>query len=174
MNEIPLERRLEPTEAKLIKLTPRGRQAIQVWAEANRLNFSAAIETLALIGLQDERSLYIMPALQEAARQAMRLAFNRLARLLSDIAIEAAAGRTVAEGVLLQLIRETAAAAPDDFEAVMTIQRDGQREPDARIRRFHQQIKASAEAMAIRRLRQSQSRIEEILDDSETDEGGEP
>ena len=108
-------RRPETTYSKHVRLTEFGRAKIEAWAQANEINFSAAIETLALMGLDDERSLYVIPALRATTLQGIRLSFNRLARLLSDIAIEAAVTRTMSEGIMLQMVRELAGASPDDF-----------------------------------------------------------
>ncbi|MCI0730341.1 MAG: hypothetical protein L0332_26970, partial [Chloroflexi bacterium] len=111
----------------------------------------------------------ILPALRATTLQGLRLAFNRIARLLSDIAVEAAIGRTTSEGVMLQLIREVAASYPDDFEAVMSVRRDGRRAADARIRRFHDDIKANMAEEAIRRLRNSVSQVQELFDEEEAE-----
>ena len=45
--------RLEHTKSKLIKLTPPGKEKIKDWADKQGLNFSAAIETLALLALEE-------------------------------------------------------------------------------------------------------------------------
>jgi hypothetical protein len=160
-------RRPETTYSKHVRLTEFGREKIEAWAQANGINFSAAIETLALMGLQDERSSFIVPALRATALQGIRLSFNRLARLLSDIAIEAAVSRTMSEGIMLQLIRELAVAHPDDFEAVMRVRRDGRSQGDARIRQFHDDLKARVEQEAVRRLKRSMSRVDELLNSDE-------
>lgn len=156
-------RRPDKTYPKHIMLTVFGREKIEAWAEANGLNFSAAIETLALMGLDDERSSYAIPALRATTLQGIRLSFNRIARLLSDIAIEAAASRTISEGIMLQLIRELAAEHPDDFVDMMNISRDGRDQAHTRIRAFHDDITHSAEQKAIRRLKKSVSRVQELF-----------
>jgi hypothetical protein len=165
--ETKLTRRPDKTYSKHIMLTEFGREKIEAWARTNRLNFSAAIETLALMGLDDERSSYAIPALRATTLQGIRLSFNRIARLLSDSAIEAAVARTMAEGIMLQLIREQAAANPDDFEAMMRVRRDGRDRVQARVRGFHDDIKASIEREAIRRLKRSVSRVEELFGGNE-------
>ena len=156
-------RRPDKTYPKHIMLTVFGREKIEAWAEANGLNFSAAIETLALMGLDDERSSYAIPALRATTLQGIRLSFNRIARLLSDIAIEAAASRTISEGIMLQLIRELAVEHPDDFVDMMNISRDGRNQAHASIRTFHDDITHSAEQKAIRRLKKSVSRVQELF-----------
>jgi hypothetical protein len=156
-------KRLQSTKRKSVRLTPQGLTRIDTWTKANELNFSAAIETLALIGLEKESVDYIIPALRTTTLQALQLSFNRLARLLSDIAVESAVARTTSEGILLQLLREVAAAHPDDFEEVVNVRRDGSRDIDARIRRLHKDIKAGMEAASVVRLRDAVSQVEELL-----------
>ena len=156
-------RRPDKTYSKHIMLTEFGREKIEAWAKANGLNFSAAIETLALMGLDDERSAYAIPALRATTLQGIRLSFNRIARLLSDIAIEAAASRTMSESIMLQLIRELAVEHPDDFVAMMNISRDGRNQTHTRIRAFHNDLKTDVEQDAIRRLKKSVSRVQELF-----------
>jgi hypothetical protein len=165
-------RRPDKTYSKHIMLTEFGREKIEAWAKANGLNFSAAIETLALMGLDDERSSYAIPALRATTLQGIRLSFNRIARLLSDIAIEAAASRTMSEGIMLQLIRELAAKHPDDFVAMVNISRDGRNQLHQRIRRLHDDIKNDAEQDAIRRIKQRKSvtLVQALFEDPEEEQ----
>jgi hypothetical protein len=96
------------------------------------------------------------------------LALNRLAGLLSDIAVEAAAARTMSDAVMLQLIRETAEAYPDDFIERMVVQRGAARTSvDGRVRAFHDNIKAGVEEEAVRRLRKAVGRVEAVLGEKE-------
>ena len=161
-------RRLSVTRPKCITLTEPGREQIQAYAEEQGLNFSAAIETLALRGLEDEGMYYLVPALRAVTLQGVRLAFNRMASLLSDIAIEAAAARTMSDAVMLQFIRELAAAYPDDFIERMVVQRGGGRNTaDGRIRAFHDEVKAGVEEEAVRRLKKAVGRVEAVLGEKE-------
>jgi hypothetical protein len=163
-------RRPDKTYSKHIMLTEFGREKIEAWAEKNKLNFSASIETLALMGLDDERSSYAIPALRATTLQGIRLSFNRIARLLSDIAIESAASRTMSEAIMLQIIRELADEYPDDFKDKSRISRDGRNLVHARIRAYHEDIKTSVEQEAIRRLKKSTSRVEELFAGDEEEE----
>jgi len=157
-------RRLSVTRPKSITLTERGRERIQAYADEQGLNFSAAIEMLALRGLEDEGMYYLVPALRAVTLQGVRLAFNRMASLLSDIAIEAAAARTMSDAVMLQLIREMATAYPDDFIERMVVRRGGRRESvEGRIRTFHDEVKAGVEEEAVRRLKKAVGRVEAVL-----------
>ena len=148
---------------KHVKLTEFGRSQIEAWAQTNNVNFSAAIETLALMGLDDQRADYAIPALRATTLQGLQLAFSRLARLLSIIAMDAAASRMTNEAILLQLIRELAEQHPDDFEARMRVPRDSRLQRDSRIRRFHDNIKQQLADEATARLRQPVSDFETLL-----------
>lgn len=172
MNETSPTRRPDKTYSKHIMLTPFGWEKIEAWGKANGLNFSAAIETLALMGLDDERSSYAIPALRATTLQGIRLSFNRIARLLSDIAIETAVSRTVSEGIMLQLIRELASEHPDDFVAMVRIPRDGRNQLHQRIRSLHDDIKNNAEQDAIRRIKQKKSvtLVQALFDDPEEEQ----
>ncbi|MBK8900277.1 MAG: hypothetical protein IPM53_03770 [Anaerolineaceae bacterium] len=163
MNETTQARRPDKTYSKHIMLTEFGREKIEAWAKANRINFSAAIETLALLGLDDERSSYAIPALRATTLQGIRLSFNRIARLLSDIAVESAVARTMAEGIMLQLVREQAAASPDDFENRMRVSRGGRSPLDARIRAHLADITSHVEQAAIERIKKPVAQVENLL-----------
>jgi hypothetical protein len=161
-------RRLSVTRPKCITLTEHGRERIQAYADAQGLNFSAAMETLALRGLEDDGMYYLVPALRAVTLQGVRLAFNRMASLLSDIAIEAAAARTMSDAVMLQLIREMAVAYPDDFIERMVVPRGGGRNSvEGRIRAFHGDVKAGVDEEAMRRLKKAVGRVEAVLGEKE-------
>jgi hypothetical protein len=161
------QRRYDTTNQKTIYLTGVGWEKIEAWGRANNLNFSAAIETLALAGLEDESVAYHIPLLRTTTMQAMQLVFNRFASLLSDIAIEAAIARTMSEGLMLQWIREAAEDDPDDFEQTMRVQRNGRSQKDKRIRAFHDAIKENAEHEAIRRMKKAIGRMEALFFEEE-------
>jgi hypothetical protein len=76
----------------------------------------------------------------------------------------------MSEGIMLQLIRELAAEHPDDFTAMMRISRDGQDHAHTRIRAFHEDIKSNVEQDAIRRLKKSVSRVQELFAGVEEEE----
>ena len=158
-----LPRRGDKTLPKTVYLTPLGRAQIEAWANENQVNFSAAIETLALFGLGNNDNLHIIPALRAVTLQGIQLAFNRLARLLSIIAIDSAVNRSMAEGIMLQLIRELAEARPDDFETLMRVPRDSRLQRDIRIRQFHDNIKEGLEKGAVRRIREPLEAFDDLL-----------
>lgn len=157
---------------KHVKLTEFGRNRIEAWAQTNNVNFSAAIETLALMGLEDQRADYAIPALRATTLQGLQLAFNRLARLLSIIATDAATSRMMSEAILLQIIRELADENLDDFEAMMRVPRNSRQQRDVRIRQFHDLIKQQLTAEANTHLKQPVSDFETLLRDAHTHDDG--
>jgi len=119
--------------------------------------------------LDDERNSYIIPAVRATTLQGIRLSFNRIARLLSRIALESAVARTMAEGVMLQLVRTQAAAFPDDFEERMRVSRDGRFPLDARIRAHLADIADSVEQTALARIKKPVAHVNELLAAGEED-----
>src|SRR5829696_3309381 len=77
------------TERKQVCLTPEGRGLIQAWAEQEGVSFSAAIETLARVGLrQDPRDAW-GPALAAKVTAAVRADLARYRALLAATALDA-------------------------------------------------------------------------------------
>lgn len=170
MSNIPKrKRRPDKTYPKTITLTEFGRSKIEAWAEENHINFSAAIEALALMGLDDERSIYAVPLMRATTLQGLQLTFNRIAKLLSAMATEAAISRSVSESILLQMIRETATQHPNDFETIMRVDRGSNVRINQRIRKFHDAIKESVETVALRRLKKPLVRLHALFAEQEED-----
>jgi hypothetical protein len=77
------------TERKQVCLTPEGRALIQAWAAQEGVSFSAAIETLARVGLrQDPRDAWA-PALAAKVTAAVRADLGRYRALLAATALDA-------------------------------------------------------------------------------------
>jgi hypothetical protein len=77
------------TERKQVCLTPEGRGLIQAWAAQEGVSFSAAIETLARVGLrQDPRDAW-GPALAAKVVAAVRADLGRYRALLAATALDA-------------------------------------------------------------------------------------
>jgi hypothetical protein len=77
------------TERKQVCLTPEGRDLIQRWAQQEGISFSAAIETLARVGLrQDPRDAWA-PALAAKVVGAVRADLGRYRALLAATALDA-------------------------------------------------------------------------------------
>jgi hypothetical protein len=99
------------TTRKSIRLTHQSRAAIQSWADAQGISFSAAIDSLAQIGLGTAPSEALAPALVSVVRTEVQRQTHRLASLLAASAIDAGMATRLA-GALLRSLR------PGDYEAV--------------------------------------------------------
>src|SRR5918998_5979248 len=77
------------TERKQVCLTPEGRDLILRWAQQEGLSFSAAIETLARLGLQQDPRDAWGPALAAKVVGAVRADLGRYRALLAATALDA-------------------------------------------------------------------------------------
>ena len=151
------------TRKKNITLTDSAHDQIEAWAEENDCYFSVAIETLALLGLgNDDASL--MPRLVEnAVERILNWQFQRIAKLLSVVAISATEANLKADILLLQLIRQEAEVDPDGFVDNMSVSTNPAHALDARIRRMRDDIKTMAHKQALSELKRPLDRLDELL-----------
>ena len=77
------------TEPKRVYLTPEARAAVQAWAAAQGVTFSAGIETLARLGLQQDPRDAWGPALAAKVTGAVRADLARYRALLAATALDA-------------------------------------------------------------------------------------
>lgn len=132
------------TGKKMITLTHTGREQIQRFADAHGMNFSATIESLALIGMEADVTALLVPLLQEVVDKALQRNFNRLAKLSLLAAAEAAMAHDLATMLLLQFIRREAYVHPTDFEKRMLVSYEPEDLLDARIRQMYNQARQVA------------------------------
>jgi len=122
------------TNKKMISLTDDGREQIQRFADAHSMSFSAAIETLALIGMNADLTHLLVPLLREVVNKALQGNFNRIAKLSLIGAAESAMAHELASMLLMQLIRREAHDHADDFEMRLLVSYEPEDILDARIR----------------------------------------
>ncbi len=113
--------RATKTYKKGVYLTPAGQARIADYARQKRINFSAATETLSLLGLKCDLSEAIVPLVREIMFQALQVYFNRFAKLLMRTAVEAGVSRTLAGELLLQFIRVAAKNNPEQFREALQV-----------------------------------------------------
>jgi hypothetical protein len=77
------------TEPKRVYLTPEARAAVQAWADSQGVTFSAGIETLARLGLQQDPRDAWGPALAAKVVGAVRADLARYRALLAATALDA-------------------------------------------------------------------------------------
>lgn len=103
--------RRQHTTRKHIRLTHEGQAAVQDWADQRGISFSAALETLARLGLGQATDEAIAPALVSVVRHEVQRQMHRLASLLASNAIEAGVSARLS-GAALKALR------PKDYDAI--------------------------------------------------------
>lgn len=132
------------TRKKTITLTDDGRDQIQAFAAAHDMTFSAAIETLALVGLEADLTTLLVPLINSSVSMGMQRQFNRMAKLGLLAAAEAAMAHDLTTMLLLQQIRQEAAKHPQDFEEIMQVGQGDRTTQDGRIRAVYQDMRTVA------------------------------
>ena len=171
---INVQHRSGTTRKKTITLTDAGREQIQTFATAHQITFSAAIETLALIGMEADLSALLVPLINNSVEKGMQRQFNRIAKLTILSAAEAAMAHDLTTMMLLQLVRHEAAEHPVDFEEVMQVDHTDRTTLDGRIRAFYQEMRQLARQRQQRLLKQSLRDILSRLDGDDLDIVGNP
>jgi hypothetical protein len=118
------------------------------------MSFSAAIETLALIGLEADLGTLLVPLLNEAVKAGLKQYLGRLTRLNATAAAEAAMAHHLSTMLLLQVIRQEAANHPQDFETRLSVAYEPEEGLDFRIREIYNQMCRLARTRQKRLMRQ--------------------
>jgi hypothetical protein len=101
------------TVRKHIRLRPEARDRIQAWANKNQTSFSAAIEGLALAGMENATLESIASFLVLTVDRAFMRNFNRFAKLVVHAGLEAGAAKHTAQAVFFLHLLELAAETDD-------------------------------------------------------------
>ncbi|MCC6604536.1 MAG: hypothetical protein IT327_15105 [Anaerolineae bacterium] len=147
--DIGREARYGVTRKKHITITLDGHNQIARWAADQGLNFSSAIESLALIGMGTEEAVTLPALTSSLLERIVHRQFNRFAHLLSQATIAAESANWKADYLLLQLIRREAKADPTRFVQNMAVSTDPQDPVASRIRKMRDEIAAAAQMAAI-------------------------
>ncbi len=157
------------TRKKNLTLTENGHDQIKTYAQAHGLTFSAAIETLALIGMEADLSTLLIPLINTSVEKGMRRHFNRMAKLTILAAAESAMAHDLTTMLLLQTVRHEAARYPEDFETRIPVSRDKNEPLDARIREMYNRMRSLARQRQRRLLQKSLRDLLTRLDGEELD-----
>jgi hypothetical protein len=91
---------------KSVWLSPETIAAVGAWAEAQGATFSAALESLARVGLGQAVAEAVAPVIASAVRREVRAQVDRLASLLAAVAIDAGIGMRLGNATLRELAPE--------------------------------------------------------------------
>jgi hypothetical protein len=75
-------KRRQNTIPKKIRLTEDALELIDAWAKENEVSFSAAIESLARLGMGQDASMAMIPVLVSVTRREIAKNYTRLVRLM--------------------------------------------------------------------------------------------
>lgn len=143
------------TRKKTITLTDAGREQIQAFADAHQMTFSAAIETLALIGMDADLTALLIPLIDNSVTKGLQRQFNRIAKLGLLAAAESAMAHDLTTMLLLQTVRQEAVRHPEDFETRLPVTYDKKKTLDSRIRKMYDQMRHLARQRQRRLLQRS-------------------
>jgi len=163
------QKRYGQTSKKMVSLTHEGRKQIQKFADAHDMSFSAAIETMALIGMKADLTDLLIPLLKEITDKALQRNFNRMAKLGMIAAFEASLAHYLNRVILLQLIRQEAIRFPNDFEDRMVVSYDSGVALDDRIRALYEEMRESANRRAQRIMRTPVAELSKIWEEDSAD-----
>ncbi len=167
------EARYGVTRRKHITITQEGQNQIARWAAEQGLNFSSAIESLALLGMGTKEAVTLPALTSSLLERIVHRQFNRFAHLLSQATIAAESANWRADYILLQLIRQEAKADPTRFVQNMAVSTDPQDLVASRIRKMRDEVAAAAQKAAIqlhKKRIQDLPMLTEALDEEEADE----
>jgi len=152
-----------------ISVTHLAYDQIQAWADEQGISFSAAIESLALMGLGQQTAELLPLLIRGLLERLLTQQFNRFAKLLSLTALSAEEANNKLDTLLLNLIRQEAAADPTRFVTNMTVSSDPQNQTAVQIRQLRDGMKHNAQAAALKRLKRQLSPAEQLITEPETE-----
>ncbi len=185
-----LKRLSKNRQKKTIYLAPESLEAIKGYADRNGLTFSCAIETLALLAVEETFHMGILEWVRAGVRHEIGKQFNRFAKLHAFTAMEAGTAKETASAVMwwtlqeryrdyLDQLRPGQSKSLADFEKFMQLNQD---EPDTQI--LLAALKKRTQGYRYRTVRALRSPVdelqqlldeldayvaEEVLDEPETD-----
>ena len=174
MSDVPIlktrQARYGKTRKKTITLTENGTAAILYYAKSNGLDFSVAIESLALMSLGQTTAETLPRLVANVLERTIQWQFNRFAKLLSQTILAAEATNYKVDVLLLQMLWEQALLDPNKFVQKMQVSHDPDLEPDATVRAVRREIQKHAHEAAIHRLKKTLGPDEPMLPRADSNE----
>lgn len=172
-NQLPTSRkaRYGLTRRTHVSITHLAYDQIQAWADEQGISFSAAIESLALMGLGQETAELLPLLIGGLMERLLARQFNRFAKLLSLAVLSAEEANVKVDTLLLNLIRQEAAADPARFVTNMIVSSDPRDLTAVQIRKLRDDMKRKAQAASLKRLKRKLPPEETLITQTETAEG---
>jgi hypothetical protein len=159
------EARYGKTGRKHISLTLEAMDEIQAYADRHKLFFSVALESLALIGLGNDKAESLPRMITNLLERVITKQFNRFATILSKIIISAEETNYKTSVLLLQLVRDAAQKDPEHFADNLFVSKNPAIQPDAQIRQMRDTVCNNAHETAVTYLKKSMKGIPSLWED---------
>ncbi|MEM9773392.1 MAG: hypothetical protein AAF902_02345 [Chloroflexota bacterium] len=146
---------------KELKLSETTIEKIQVYADAQKVSFSRAVEFLVSLGLKKKGidEVALSHHLSKVVKQESAAHFNRFAKLIVHAGLEAGAAKEAAQQLYFLELQKLASA--DDLEAAISVDPDT---PEGeKIIRLHNKHKGRFRWRAIQKLKKPLAELAEIL-----------
>jgi hypothetical protein len=163
------EDRYGNTIRKNVTLTKDFIATIKTYAKANQMNFSVAVETLALIGLGHRTAESLPRMAAHVMEKVISRYFERQTRLSALTLLAAEEANCKADFLVLQTLWREARLDPENFADNMTVSFDPDAQPHAAARELQQEIRLLAQAGGLKRLKESSIPLAESPDKEATD-----
>lgn len=167
MTDIPLhesrQERYGKTVKKTVTLTTEAIDTIQEYADRHNLYFSAAIESLALMGLGQVTAETLPRLIANVLERIFNRQFNRFAKMTARAAISAEEANQKADILVLQTFWREARSDPAGFENNLLISLEPHDRPDAQVRRMRDELSAEAHLSAVTLLKKPLAELSELL-----------
>ncbi|GJM42742.1 MAG: hypothetical protein DHS20C20_30240 [Ardenticatenaceae bacterium] len=157
------EERYGKTQRKHVSLSHDAVEAIQTYADQQKMNFSVAVESLAKIGLGDKTSERLPRLTAALLEHQFNKQFNRFAKLIAYTAIASEEANYKSDLLLMQTVWREAQRDPNNFVANMQVSDNPDVQPDAAVREIRNDLRADAHEYAVTRLRRPLKEIIAIL-----------
>lgn len=162
---------------KTIYLSADSIKAIKAYADRNGLTFSTAIETLALMSIEDSFHMGILEWIRSGVRHEMAKQHNRFAKLFAFNAMESSTGKETASAVFVWTLQERYRDYLDQlkpgekksqagFQAFMRLKKDD--EDTAILMAEIKRRLGSYRTRAVKNLRNPMDEYREVLNEMDT------
>ena len=159
-----------------ISITHPAYEQVHEWAKKHGISFSAAMESLALIGLEQELATQLPLLINSLLERVLMQQFNRFAKLLSLAVLSSEEANVKVDTILLNLIRQEAQVNPSQFIQAMSVSTDPNNGTAMQIRNLREGMQRHAQDEALKRLKRPLSPQERVIsqpavDEMENDDG---
>lgn len=159
---------------KHVSLNDHTVEMVSQFAERHSLNFSQAIERLALIGLQDTKTTGLATLMVDVVRSEMARSFNRFAKLIVYAGLEAGAAKHAAHALLFLQLLDLAADTQDPAGLAGKLSIDLETPMGQEVVKLYKQRENRYRWQAVKALKKPIAELQDVLAELKAGPEGEP